>query len=54
MCWSSRYCPIKRGAHIDSNISQTAQIIAIFENAEDARAVINNPNFRSILDTLCK
>nr|UVN09373.1 MAG: hypothetical protein [Bacteriophage sp.] len=39
---------------IDSNISQTAQIIAIFENAEDARAVIDNPNFRNILDTLCK
>lgn len=38
----------------DNNISQTAQIIALFENAEDARAVIDNPNFRDILDTLCK
>lgn len=26
----------------------------IFEKTEDAKAVINNPNFRSILDTLCK
>lgn len=26
----------------------------IFEKIEDARAVIDNPNFRSILDTLCK
>ena len=26
----------------------------IFEKIEDAKAVIDNPNFRSILDTLCK
>lgn len=26
----------------------------IFEKAEDAKAVIDNPNFRDILDTLCK
>lgn len=26
----------------------------IFINAEDTQAVIDNPNFRSILDTLCK
>ena len=26
----------------------------IFEKVEDAQAVIDNPNFRSILDTLCK
>lgn len=26
----------------------------VFEKAEDAQAVIDNPNFRSILDTLCK
>lgn len=26
----------------------------IFEKTEDAKAVIDNPNFRSILDTLCK
>ena len=26
----------------------------IFEKIEDAQAVIDNPNFRSILDTLCK
>lgn len=26
----------------------------IFEKTEDAQAVIDNPNFRSILDTLCK
>lgn len=26
----------------------------VFEKIEDAQAVIDNPNFRSILDTLCK
>ena len=26
----------------------------VFKKAEDAQAVIDNPNFRSILDTLCK
>ena len=26
----------------------------IFEKIEDAQAIIDNPNFRSILDTLCK
>lgn len=26
----------------------------VFKRTEDAQAVINNPNFRSILDTLCR
>lgn len=38
----------------NNNFAQAAEIIAIFINAEDAQAVIDNPNFRSILDTLCK
>lgn len=29
-------------------------IIAIFDDAEDAQAVIDNPNFREILDTIYK
>ena len=31
-----------------------AEIKVLFIHAEDAKAVIDNPNFRSILDTLCK
>lgn len=33
---------------------EPAGIAAMFMYAIDAKAVINNPNFRSILDTLCK
>ena len=29
-------------------------VVALFNSNEDAQAVIDNPNFRSILDTLCK
>lgn len=39
---------------LDNNFTQAAEITAMFINAEDAQAVIDNPNFRSILDTLCK
>ena len=39
---------------LNNNFAQAAEITAIFINAEDAQAVIDNPNFRSILDTLCK
>lgn len=38
----------------NNNFAQAAEITAIFINAEDAQAVIDNPNFRSILDTLCR
>ena len=38
----------------NNNFAQAAEITAMFINAEDAQAVIDNPNFRSILDTLCK
>lgn len=31
-----------------------AEITAMFMYAKDAQAVIDNPNFRVILDTLCK
>lgn len=34
--------------------TQKAGMTAIFINAKDAQAVIDNPNFRSILDILCK
>lgn len=33
---------------------EPAGVAAMFMYARDAQAVINNPNFRSILDTLCK
>lgn len=33
---------------------QTPGIIALFINEKDAQAVINNPNFREILDTIYK
>lgn len=38
----------------DNDFTQKAGIAAIFINAKDAQEVIDNPNFRSILDTLCK
>lgn len=41
---------------IDDNNSyyKLTAIDSIFEKTEDAKAVIDNPNFRSILDTFCK
>lgn len=39
---------------LDNNFTKKAGMAAIFINAKDAQAVIDNPNFRSILDTLCK
>lgn len=39
---------------LNNNFTQKAGMAAIFINAKDAQAVIDNPNFRSILDTLCK
>ena len=39
---------------LNNNFAQAAEITAIFMYAKDAQAVIDNPNFRSILDTLCK
>ena len=38
----------------DNDFTQKAEMIALFINAKDAQAVIDNPNFRDILDTLCK
>lgn len=38
----------------DNDFTQKAGMAAIFINAKDAQAVIDNSNFRSILDTLCK
>ena len=38
----------------DNDFTKKAGMAAIFINAKDAQAVIDNPNFRSILDTLCK
>ena len=40
--------------NLDNDFTQKAEMTALFINAEDAQAVIDNPNFRSILDTLCK
>ena len=39
---------------LDNNFTQAAEMTALFIYAKDAKAVIDNPNFRSILDTLCK
>ena len=39
---------------LDNNFTQAAEITAMFMYAKDAQAVIDNPNFRSILDTLCR
>lgn len=38
----------------DNDFTQPAGMAAMFMFAKDAQAVIDNPNFRSILDTLCK
>lgn len=38
----------------DNDFTQKAEMTALFINAKDAQAVIDNPNFRSLLDTLCK
>lgn len=38
----------------DNDFTQKAGMAAMFMYAKDAKAVIDNPNFRSILDTLCK
>lgn len=40
--------------NLDNNLIQEAGMAAMFIYAKDAQAVIDNPNFRSILDTLCK
>lgn len=40
--------------NLDNNLIQEAGMAAMFIYAKDAKAVIDNPNFRSILDTLCK
>ena len=40
--------------NLDNNLIQEAGMVAMFIFAKDAKAVIDNPNFRSILDTLCK
>lgn len=45
------YCT---GRFVNTNIRRTAEITVMFENEKDAQAVIDNPNFRDILDTLCK
>lgn len=39
---------------LDNNFTQAAEITAMFMYSKDAQAVIDNPNFRSILDTLCR
>ena len=38
----------------DNDFTQKAGMTALFINSKDAQAVIDNPNFRSILDTLCR
>ena len=40
--------------NLDNNLIQEAGMTAMFIFAKDAKAVIDNPNFRGILDTLCK
>lgn len=40
--------------NLDDDSFEPAGMAAMFINAKDAQAVIDNPNFRSILDTLCK
>lgn len=39
---------------LDNEFAQAAEMTPLFMYAKDAQAVIDNPNFRSILDTLCK
>lgn len=38
----------------DNDFTQKAGMAAMFIDAKDAQAVIDNPNFRSILDILCR
>ena len=40
--------------NLDVDSFEPAGVAAMFIYAKDAQAVIDNPNFRSILDTLCK
>lgn len=40
--------------YLNNSFAQAAEITILFMKAEDAQAVIDNPNFRSILDVLCK
>lgn len=40
--------------NLDYDSFEPAGMAAMFMYAKDAQAVIDNPNFRSILDTLCK
>lgn len=39
---------------LDNEFTQAAEMTPLFMFTKDAKAVIDNPNFRSILDTLCK
>ena len=39
---------------IDNSYYTIAAVDIMFMNFADAQAVIDNPNFRDILDTLCK
>lgn len=39
---------------LDNEFTQAAEMTPLFMFSKDAQAVIDNPNFRSILDTLCK
>ena len=40
--------------NLNNSFAQAAEITPLFIFAKDAKAVIDNPNFRGILDTLCK
>lgn len=40
--------------NLDNGSFEPAGMAAMFMYAKDAQAVIDNPNFRDILDTLCK
>lgn len=40
--------------NLDNDFTQPAGMAALFMFAKDAQAVIDNPHFRSILDTLCR
>ena len=39
---------------LNNSFAQAAEITPLFIFTKDAQAVIDNPNFRGILDTLCK
>lgn len=53
IAYNREYCYYEVMDDCNSYHKLTA-IDPIFEKTEDAKAVIDNPNFRSILDTLCK